>query len=370
MKVILQISRFLVGGLFVFSGLVKLNDPYGTSYKLEEYFEVFGQNFSSFFYDLIPYSLSLSLFIIIAEVVLGVAVLVYYRMRQTTYVLLGLILFFTFLTFYSAYFNKVTDCGCFGDFIKLTPWQSFAKDVILLVFILVLFVYRNKKLTGFNDRIADYVVGASVLISSFLGYYSLAHLPFFDFLPYSVKSNIKTNMQAEESPKFAYIMEKEGKEFIFDAIPSDTNYVYKNIIIKNPGKSAPKISDYRIWNDEGDFTDSSFTNNKLLVVVGNADKVLKSSSILDKLQRVNVLSKELEHQNVDVWVVTSSSMDEFEQLRHQTQLAIPYFYADGTVLKTMIRSNPGILLLQNGTVKGKWHINDIPETDNILKKLQ
>ena len=142
-KILDQFARFFVGGLFIFSGLIKLNDPVGTEIKLEEYFEVFAEDFGSFFLWFKPYALEIGMILIVLEVVLGVAVLINYRMNLTTKVLLALMVFFTFLTFYSAYFNKVTDCGCFGDAIKLTPWESFWKDMILMVFVLHLFWYRN-----------------------------------------------------------------------------------------------------------------------------------------------------------------------------------------------------------------------------------
>jgi hypothetical protein len=139
MKIITQIVQFLVGGLFIFSGLIKLNDPTGMQIKLEEYFEVFAQDklqlglagLSGLWHFLEPYSLSLSLLLSTLEVGLGIALLLKYKPVATLWALWGTIVFFTFLTFYSAYFNKVTDCGCFGDFIKLTPWTSFTKDVIL-----------------------------------------------------------------------------------------------------------------------------------------------------------------------------------------------------------------------------------------------
>src|SRR6478609_8621786 len=114
-KIIDQFSRFFVGGLFIFSGLIKINDPIGTEIKMEEYFEVFAQDFGSFFHYFIPWSLEIGLLLIVLELALGVAILIFYRMQKTTWVLLALMVFFTFLTFYSAYFDKVTDCGCFGD---------------------------------------------------------------------------------------------------------------------------------------------------------------------------------------------------------------------------------------------------------------
>ena len=143
MKVIRELARVIVGGLFIFSGLIKLNDPIGTAIKLEEYFQVFAQDIAPFFEVFEPAALFLAVFLSVLEVVLGVAVLFAYRMTITSITLIFLIVFFTGLTFYSAYFNKVTDCGCFGDAIKLTPWQSFYKDVILLFLIGIIFIRKK-----------------------------------------------------------------------------------------------------------------------------------------------------------------------------------------------------------------------------------
>src|SRR5687768_18242736 len=159
-----QISRFFVGGLFIFSGLIKLNDPIGTKIKMEEYFGVFAEDFGSFFSLFVPVSLEIGMIMIILEIVLGVAVLIFYRMNVTTVALLVLMVFFTFLTFYSAYFNKVTDCGCFGDAIKLTPWQSFFKDVILMFPVLHLFWYRKTYLPVLRTREGHLVVGVATVL--------------------------------------------------------------------------------------------------------------------------------------------------------------------------------------------------------------
>ena len=128
MKYLVHLSRLLVGILFIISGLIKLNDPLGFSYKLEEYFSSDVLNLPF----LEPYALAISLFVVIFEVVLGVFLLIGFKRKFTVWSLLGMIVFFTFLTFYSAYFDKVKDCGCFGDALKLTPWESFTKDVVLL----------------------------------------------------------------------------------------------------------------------------------------------------------------------------------------------------------------------------------------------
>src|SRR6478735_6428331 len=143
MQLLSKVCRFLVGGLFVFSGLIKLNDPYGTAYKLKEYFEVFAQDISPFFHHFADWALFFSIVISAFEVILGVAILFYYRMKITMWVALFLILFFTFLTYYSFAFDKVRECGCFGTAIKLTAKQSFYKDLILLFLIVILFIRRN-----------------------------------------------------------------------------------------------------------------------------------------------------------------------------------------------------------------------------------
>ena len=134
MRFIYSILRYLVGSIFIFSGLIKINDPVGTQIKLEEYFGVFSSDFTSLFELLVPFALLISIVLCTLEIIIGIALLMNYKMRIVLKLLLSLIVFFTFLTFYSAYFNKVTDCGCFGDAIKLTPWESFYKDIILLVF--------------------------------------------------------------------------------------------------------------------------------------------------------------------------------------------------------------------------------------------
>ena len=211
-KIIDLVSRLIVGGLFIFSGLIKLNDPVGTKIKMEEYFEVFASDFGSFFHLFIPYALLIGTVLIVLEVVIGIAVLINYRMKETTWILLILLLFFTFLTGYSAILNKVTDCGCFGDAIKLTPWQSFWKDIFLMVFVLHLFWHR-KRFDPLLINVQGHATIVSVtVVSLFLGVYAIRHLPFIDFLPYKIGNSIPQQMIAPEQPVFEYVFIKDGKE--------------------------------------------------------------------------------------------------------------------------------------------------------------
>src|SRR3954471_3707135 len=211
-KYIDQFSRFFVGGLFIFSGLIKLNDPIGTEIKMEEYFEVFTQDFGSFFHYFVPWALEIGMVMIVLEVALGVAILLFYRMELTAWILLMLMIFFTFLTFYSAYFNKVTDCGCFGDAIKLTPWESFTKDLVLMVFVLHLFWYRKRYQAILRTMEGHTVIGLTTALCFFAGIYAVNHLPFIDFRAYKVGNNIPMKMLPPAQPIIEYAFEKGGKE--------------------------------------------------------------------------------------------------------------------------------------------------------------
>ncbi len=331
MKLLNPIARYLVGGLFIFSGAIKINDPVGTQIKLEEYFTVFAVDIAPFFNALKPASLFLSVLLSTLEVVLGIALILKYKEKIVTSLLLAMIVFFTFLTFYSAYFNKVTDCGCFGDAIKLTPWQSFIKDIILLVFIVILFLGRNKNNKTVKFKVKSYALGGVMIFCLAVCFWSIAHLPTIDFRAYKVGTHIPTDMLP----------------------PPDDPY------------QVPKITNFAFWGDESDYTEEALRGRKLLIVVHD---VLHTD--IDSYSEIVGIISQVEQQGIQPVAITSSSGPEFEALRHDVQLATPYYYSDKTLLKTMIRSNPGLVLLQDGEVLEKWHYNDIPDISDILSKLR
>jgi uncharacterized membrane protein YphA (DoxX/SURF4 family) len=365
-KFIDQFSRFFVGALFIFSGLIKLNDPIGTEIKMEEYFEVFAQDFGSFFNIFIPYALAIGMIMIVLEVVLGIAVLLNYKMNITTKVLLALMVFFTFLTFYSAYFNKVTDCGCFGDAIKLTPWQSFYKDVILMFFVVHLVWYSRKYQPVLRTREGHAVIIFVTLLCFFLGIYAIRHLPFIDFRAYKIGNNIQQQMQPQEQPIIEYIFEKDGKEVRSQKFLTEAEgYKYKDSHVLNEDKTKAKITDYSVSSVDGeDVTQQTFQGAKLLFIIYNVD--FASADHMDDIRK---LVKDLDGK-VEMMALTSSGAEAFEKFRHEHQFAVPYYFSDGTVLKTIVRSNPGITLWVNGTVKGMWHHNDTPTAEAVLEKIK
>lgn len=361
MRILDKIVAFIVGILFIFSGLVKLDDPMGTQIKMGEYFEVFSSDFAHFFEWFIPAALPISLFLIILEVILGIALLLHYRMKITAWVLGVLIAFFTFLTFYSAYFNKVTDCGCFGDAVPLTPWQSFSKDVILVVLIGYLFWRRDTFRSYLPQKQASYILIAATFLSVYIGIYALRHLPPIDFRPYAIGENIAANMIPEEQPIFEYTFEKDGQEIKSQTYLSEKDgYTYKSHRVINEDKTTPKITDYNIWNEEdGDFTQQSLEGTKLFFVSYN---VMEAST--DEMPQIVSLVNALDGL-VETIALTSSSSTDFELFRHTYQLPVPYYYGDATVLKAMIRANPGLMLVKDGTVLGKWHYNDVPTPEEV-----
>lgn len=368
MKNLYALSRYLVGVLFIFSGLIKINDPVGTQIKLEEYFAVFSADFTPLFEHLVPLALILSVILCTLEIVIGIALLMNYKMKITRVILLSLIVFFTFLTFYSAYFNKVTDCGCFGDAIKLTPWESFTKDIILLFFSLIIFIlYRKlKNQIGFfyikifdNATFRDSLIIFTFIICLIISFTAINFLPFIDFRPYKIGNDIITLMKPSEELKYSYIMEKNGKEYEFDIYPNNKIYSFKELKLLNP-EAQPIITDYNLWDNDEDYTTESLSGNKLFIIIHDVNNINKK--LIDKIKTLN--------NNITFWIetviITSNEPNSFKQFLESNNIELKYVYGDATVLKTIIRSNPGFFLMRNGYVRGKWHFNNIPNGQEVL----
>lgn len=360
-KIIDSVSRWLVGGLFIFSGLIKLNDPVGTEIKMHEYFEVFASDFGSFFELFIPWSLEISMVMIILELMIGVAILLLFGMRITAVVLLALLTFFTFLTFYSAYFNKVTDCGCFGDAIKLTPWESFTKDVVLMVFALHLFWYRGSYESAVRSRSGYAWVVGTALISLFLGVYAVRNLPFIDFRAYRIGNRIPDQMKPSEAIRVEYTFDKAGETVTSEDYISDSTYTFVSSRILNEEESKPKIVDYRVESPDGeDITEGTFQGPLLLLTVYDSDKA--SSVNAEELKQLTAGVRE----TVRILVLTASTPEQIRTFLNTAGLDVPFAFADATVLKTIIRSNPGISLWNDGLVLGNWHHNNTPSAEEVL----
>lgn len=359
---ITQFSRIFVGILFIISGLIKLNDPVGFSYKLDEYFSqpVFNMPF------FVPFSLAIALCLVILEVVLGVMLLIGFKPKSTIWSLLLLIVMFSFLTFYSAYFDVVKDCGCFGDALHLTPWQSFTKDVILLFFILILFINIKLIKPLFKNTIQNSLALASLILCGFMGYWVLNHLPLKDFRPYKVGTNIKETMEIPDgAPKakiemiFIYNVNGVDKEFTekdLMAIPAGAKFVDRKDKVIQEGYKTP-IHDFKLEKDNQDDTQVILSKSKVLLIVAyNLEKASpKGMKMLEKL------NQEAYAKGYYVAGATASSHDIIMNTKIKYGLDFDFFFCDETALKTIERANPSIVILNNGTIKQKVHYNDIDQ---------
>lgn len=314
-KFIVHLSRIFVGAMFVFSGFVKLVDPIGSQYKFEEYF---GANVLDLEF-LIPYALPFSILLILIEIMLGVMLLLGFKSKLTIWSLLGLTSFFLFLTWYSAYYNKVTDCGCFGDAIKLTPWETFWKNVVLIVLVLILLLKVKDIKEIFPKKITKAFTWIALISFSFITFHVLNHLPIIDFRAYAVGKNIP-----------------QGMEY-----PSDG--------------SIPPVHDFMLEDTQNDLAPEILAMDKvLLVIVYNAGK-----SDQKAFREIKTISDKAIAKGYHVYGVSASFEDDLILIQNAYDLPFDFLFCDETTLKTMIRANPGIMTLQKGTVTGKWNWNDI-----------
>lgn len=361
-NIITQFSRIFVGLLFIISGLIKLNDPVGFSFKLAEYF---GETVLNLPF-LIPYALAIAVLIVIFETVLGFMLLIGFKRKFTVWSLLLMIVFFTFLTFYSAYFNKVTDCGCFGDALKLTPWQSFTKDVVLLFFILILFVNQKLIKPLFSDKIQNILTLSSIALCAFMGYWVLNHLPLKDFRAYKVGTNIQKGMEIPEgAPKsviemiFIYKVngvDKEFKEADLMNIPEGATFVDRIDKVITEGYKPP-IHDFTMELDGSDYKDELLVEPKLLLFV-SYDLAIADAKGMAALEKLHIEAKAKGYKVIGM---TASSADEIAKAKKAYGLTFDYYFCDATTLKTIERANPSIVVLQKGTIKQKVHYNDISQ---------
>jgi len=361
MKYLVGFSRVVVGILFIISGFIKLNDPIGFSFKLQEYFSAGVLNLPF----LEPHALKISIIVVIFEVLLGAMLLIGFKKKVTVWSLLIMIVFFTFLTFYSAYFNKVTDCGCFGDALKLTPWESFTKDIILLVLIVILFRGVDH-IKSILSPLVKRIITAVVLIACIVfAIYVLRHLPALDFRPYKIGANIKAGMSVpKDAPKAIYDYEWKfkvnGEEKVIvtqgdyptvagEFIGVETTEVQKGY--------EPPIHDFTIEQDGEDFSADLLQEEKLMMVVAYDLRKSKEKAFVEIKEVTDVAIGA----GYKVIAVSASSKEKTVEIVEKYDLNFEFYFTDEIALKTIVRSNPAVLILEKGTIKQKVHYNDVDE---------
>ncbi|SKA13263.1 BT_3928 family protein [Sediminibacterium ginsengisoli] len=363
MKTLLTIIRWFVGLLFIFSGLIKANDPLGLSYKMQEFFEVWG------WHALNDYTLALSIGMNVLEVVAGVAVIVGWRMKVVSWFLLVLILFFTFLTGYALLSGKIKTCGCFGDCLPLTPLQSFLKDILLLLLI-VLLVIKAKLIRPSTGTFASvFLLGLCFAAVAGAQFYVLKHLPFIDCLPYKMGNNIQDQMKMPEgaipdSVDMTFRYKKDGKIFEFNQahFPEDFDSTYEYVdrydkVVRKGNGLQPAIIDFSLQGTAGDTTAAVFAQEEMYILLLAKD-MDHAAGWKTGFERVAASAAA---KSIPVMIVTAAH-DKAAAL-FPTHIILS---CDATVIKTAARVNPTYFVMQGATILGKFAGSDYSKTLQMI----
>lgn len=352
------ISRIIIGVVFIFSGTVKAIDPLGFVYKLQDYFSAFNLDF------LKQFSLLFVIIICAAEFIAGFSVLLNIRQKTGTWIVMILMIIFTPLTFFLALTNPVTDCGCFGDAIKLTNWQTFLKNIILLIPAIFLFITRNKIKPRYGT-VREWII-TIIAAAGFTGFifYNLRYLPVIDFLPYKTGTHIPDQMVVPEGKpvdkyETTFIYEKEGqqKEFTLENYPAEDTtwkFIEQRSVLVLKGYQPP-VHDFSFYSLDGiDRTPEILeSGNYLLLMISK--KLAEADP--EKLEEGFELGQFCLKNQIGFFILTASGKEEAEKFSKGSVICM----GDETTLKTMIRADPGYFLIKNGTVKAKWSWANLPD---------
>jgi uncharacterized membrane protein YphA (DoxX/SURF4 family) len=371
MKILVNISRVLVGCLFIFSGLVKAIDPKGLAYKMQEFFEVWASDgfMKGLMNTLSEHALPFSIFMITLEIFLGVALLIGWQKKTTAILLLLLTSFFTFLTAFVLFTGKIRACGCFGDCIPLTPTQTFTKDLILLGLIFLILFGLKYIQPLFKSLISFGIMAVTLLLTLFLQWYVLGHLPLKDCLPFKVGNNI---LELRKMPKdavadkysYSFVYKKNGvqKEFTTDMPDSTWEFVdRKQTLIQKGKNNVPLINDFSFTTESGTDTTEAILGQKgeyYLLFVKDQNFGDAEWSAIESYMASRQMSKP--------HFVITSQVNEIDKLfnKSRERLGVTIFSCDATALKTAARSNPTLYLMNGPVVKQKWGWADF---DKVLK---
>mgnify|MGYP003589165590 CR=1 FL=1 len=364
MKLLTQTARIITGLLFAFSGFVKGIDPMGTAFKLGDYFAAFRIGFLD---DL---ALPLSVMLCLVEFVTGMMLLSGALVKPASWMAAIFMAIFTPLTLILAIWNPVSDCGCFGDAIVLTNWKTFIKNVIIIIPVVYVFITRNDETGVMPVKTALNFTLAYIFLFLLFMRLNLAYLPVIDFRPYSIGTNIAEGMTVPhdaEPDKYdiRFIYEKDGvqKEFTLENYPADDTlwkFVDQKSVLISKGYEPP-IHGFTLMTEQGvDMTEQvTRQNGDVMLMVarrlGESDR--------DGLMKGYSLGIELQKRGTDFHIVTATSPSEAGPL----VTGFSTLYADETTLKTIIRSDPGFVLLHNGTVAAKWSYNNLPDPEKFMQ---
>ncbi len=367
-----NLCRFFLAAVFIFSGFVKAIDPWGTSYKIRDYMEAFG--ITGALPDFLPFLASVVQAIV--EFCLGVYLLFGIRKRLTTLLLLVIMGVMTPLTLWLAWTNPISDCGCFGEAVKLTNWETFVKNVFLLVAAISVYRWRDRLVVLVTHRFGWLVSLYSFLYILAMLVYCCYALPVFDFRPYRIGADIRKGMEIPNGAEptvyeTRFILQKEGreKEFTLDDYPDSTwTFVDSRTVVKKQGYEPPVHDFFILRQEDGeDITDEVLDDEgyTFLLVAHQLDRADDSS-----IDLINELYDYCAEYGYGFYCLTSSSDGDIAEWAERTGAEYPFCIADNTTLRTMIRSNPGLMLLKKGVVVNKWSVNNIPDEYVLTGRLE
>ncbi len=363
MKTVVNIIRFIVGVLFIFSGLVKANDPHGLAYKMEEFFEKWAGDgiLPSLMNGLHQYALEFSVVMIVLEIVVGIAILLGQWKRFFLWLTFVLIVFFTCLTGYAALSGKIATCGCFGDCLPLTSMQSFIKDLILLAMILLLLAGSKWIKPVFSAALNVLLLLVGIVFSIGFQWYVMHYLPVVDCLPFKKGNNILElrKMPANAIPdkkEYRFIYEKDGRqnEFSVKDLPDSTwTFVSrKDVIIEKGSNNEPPIKDYILTSQSGEDTTQavlSLDADYYLFYVKNVSNTSKEWG-----ETFNKIYSDGKQKGIPLCIVSADPEGAQQYFNQQLHLNLPILSLDATAFKTAARTNPELYLMHGPVVKKKW----------------
>ncbi len=366
LKGIVEFCRVLIGIVFIFSGFVKAVDPMGGAIKIDDYLSAFGLDTLQLFSVAVSFNLSA------IEFTLGVCTLLGVYRRYVSFFVLLFMAFMTPLTLYLALFNPVSDCGCFGDAIVLTNWETFYKNIVLLAASIILFIYNQRIFSCFTFHTYWFVALYAYLFGIGFAYYNYNHLPVIDFRPYKVGANIPQLMAIpegapEDEYAYTFIYEKDGiqKEFSLDNYPADdSSWTFvdtKTELIKKGYE--PLINNFNLYDEAGNEVTEEILHYPEPILLLIAPKLEEADD--EHIDEINSMYEYAFEHQMQFYCVTGSTQEAIAFWSDNTGAEYPYLMADDVLLKTIVRSNPGLVLLKEGTVMAKWHYNDIPAEEYI-----
>ena len=371
-KFSLFFARVILGCVFIFSGFVKAVDPLGSMYKFHDYFLAFGMEW------MIPAALMLGFLLFILEFILGFAFLFNLRLKSLSWLMLLFMTFFFILTFILAIKNPVSDCGCFGDALILTNWETFFKNISLMIFALMIFSARKKLDNRFPLITQNGMIFVGLLIVLSISVYSYRYLPIIDFMHWKIGNNISKEVM--DKPEIADIMlvyknkeTGEKLEYTSKTLPWKDSVFFKKLEFVEQKKAI--IQEYQPAPVHDFMLDDENGVNHINEIVGNPgfQFILVSYDLgktsLKGFEKISDFNNECSKDSVGFVTLCGSDWETIHKFKINQNIEYPFYVVDATALKSVVRSNPGLVLLKNGVVVDKWSWRCFPKYEDLKNKM-